>query len=97
MILYVSQLVNISLFWLQMALSLSQEGQKIRISAAFGSNGVTHKHFNKTYALTDLFLRSICISLFIIAESRRKVEDQEEGEMLQEAIALSLSQEGQDS
>ena len=41
--------------------------------------------------------KDIFVKLSIMTENRRKVEDQEEEEMLQQAIALSLSQEGQDS
>jgi hypothetical protein len=40
--------------------------------------------------------KDIFVKLSIITENRRKVEDQEEEEMLQQAIALSLSQEGQE-
>jgi hypothetical protein len=41
--------------------------------------------------------KDIFVKLSIITENRRKVEEEEEEEMLQQAIALSLSQEGQDS
>ena len=41
--------------------------------------------------------KDIFVKLFIVAENRRKEEEEEEEEMLQQAIALSLSQEGQDS